>query len=89
MSTSSVTSDRTDYHVHCHCDGCAAKEMTLAAIYAEAVKAGMREICVVKHYSHELPNHTNPAWGHTLAQHAAVEETIRRLGVTRGTLATR
>jgi histidinol phosphatase-like PHP family hydrolase len=47
---------RTDYHVHCHHDICAAKDMTLAAIYAEAVKAGLQEICVVKHYSHTLPN---------------------------------
>ncbi len=25
-----VPPDRTDYHVHCHFDGCAAKDMTLA-----------------------------------------------------------
>lgn len=46
----------TDYHVHCHLDGCAAPDMTLAAIYEEAVKTGLQEICVVKHYSHALPN---------------------------------
>ena len=54
--TSPVPPERTDYHVHCRFDGCAAADMTLAAVYAEAVKAGLREICVVKHYSHELPN---------------------------------
>lgn len=48
--------ERTDYHVHCHLDGCAGKDMTLAAIYASAVATGLREICVVKHYSHALPN---------------------------------
>lgn len=53
--------DLTDYHVHCHLDGCSAREMTLAAIYAEAVKAGLREICVVKHYSQVLPNQAD-AW---------------------------
>ena len=46
----------TDYHVHCHLDGCSAPDMTLAGIYEEAVKTGLREICVVKHYSHRLPN---------------------------------
>lgn len=51
-----IPPDRTDYHVHCHLDGCAARDMTLAAIYEEAVRAGLREICVVKHYSHALPN---------------------------------
>jgi len=55
--------ERADYHVHCHLDGCAAKDMTLAAIYAAAVAAGLREICVVKHYSHELPNGAD-AWVH-------------------------
>lgn len=57
MSVAQVLNpSRTDYHVHCHRDGCAAKDMTLAAIYAEAVRAGLEEICVVKHYSHVLPN---------------------------------
>jgi histidinol phosphatase-like PHP family hydrolase len=59
--TTPVPPERTDYHVHGHFDGCAAKTMTLAAIYAEALTAGLREICVVKHYSHELPNHAD-AW---------------------------
>lgn len=63
MPPSPVPPDRTDYHVHCHYDGCAAKEMTLAAVYAEAVKTGLREICVVKHYSHELPNQAD-MWVH-------------------------
>lgn len=51
----------SDYHVHCHRDGCAAQDMTLAAIYTAAVQAGLREICVVKHYSHTLPNQGD-AW---------------------------
>lgn len=53
----------TDYHVHCHLDGCASPDMTLAAIYAEAARAGLQEICVVKHYSHELPNQAD-SWVH-------------------------
>lgn len=56
MTPITIDPKHTDYHVHCHHDGCAAKDMTLAAIYEEAVKAGLQEICVVKHYSHILPN---------------------------------
>lgn len=56
LTDTDIRPECTDYHVHCHLDGCAAKDMTLAAIYAEAVKAGLQEICVVKHYSHLLPN---------------------------------
>jgi histidinol phosphatase-like PHP family hydrolase len=33
--------------------------MTLAAVYAEAVRVGLQEICVVKHYSHDLPNRSD------------------------------
>ncbi|MBU4201063.1 MAG: hypothetical protein L6455_07375 [Kiritimatiellae bacterium] len=54
--TAQFDPELTDYHVHCHRDGCASKDMTLAAIYSEAVKTGLKEICVVKHYSHALPN---------------------------------
>lgn len=56
MTKENVPPEKTDYHVHCHLDGCAARDMTLSAIYEEAVKAGLREICVLKHYSHRLPN---------------------------------
>ncbi|NLL84524.1 MAG: hypothetical protein GX230_09850 [Lentisphaerae bacterium] len=55
-NNNSTPPECTDYHVHCHYDGCSAKDMTLAAVYESAVTAGLREICVVKHYSHELPN---------------------------------
>ena len=47
---------KCDYHVHYHVDGCAHDEMTLANIAAEAVRLGLDEICVLKHYSRELPN---------------------------------
>ena len=47
---------KCDYHVHYHADGCAHDEMTLPNIAAEAVRLGLDEICVLKHYSHELPN---------------------------------
>lgn len=52
-----IPPEQTDYHVHCAFDYCAGPEATLEAVYAEAVQAGLREICVIKHYSHELPNH--------------------------------
>ncbi len=45
-----------DYHVHYFLDGCAHEEMTLANIEREAARLGIEEVCVVKHYSHELPN---------------------------------
>lgn len=47
---------RCDYHVHYYADGCAHDEMTLPNIAAEAVRLGLDEICVLKHYSRELPN---------------------------------
>ena len=48
--------DRTDYHIHCNHDYCADSSMTLSAVYDAALEAGLQEICVLKHYSHELPN---------------------------------
>ncbi len=47
---------KCDYHVHYHVDGCAHDEMTLPNIAAEAVRLGLDEVCVLKHYSRELPN---------------------------------
>lgn len=51
-----ISSGRCDYHVHYFVDGCAHKEMTLANIEREAVRLGLEEVCVLKHYSQELPN---------------------------------
>jgi histidinol phosphatase-like PHP family hydrolase len=45
-----------DYHVHYFVDGCVHEEMTLANIEREAARLGLEEICVLKHYSQELPN---------------------------------
>ena len=45
-----------DYHVHYHLDPCAHAEMTLPNITREARRLGLAEICVLKHYSLELPN---------------------------------
>ena len=45
-----------DYHVHYFVDGCVNDEMTLANIEREAVRLGLTEICVLKHYSQALPN---------------------------------
>ena len=45
-----------DYHVHYYTDKCASPEMTLPNIIAEAQKAGLNEIAVLKHYSKSLPN---------------------------------
>ena len=45
-----------DYHVHYHLDACASKEMTLDNIVAEAIRVGLHEIAILKHYSSELPN---------------------------------
>ena len=49
-------SGKVDYHIHYFVDGCASDEMTLANIAAEAVKIGLEEICILKHYSQQLPN---------------------------------
>ena len=56
-----MLSRKCDYHVHYHLDGCANKEMTLTNIEKEAVRLGLSEICVLKHFSRELPNNKN-AW---------------------------
>lgn len=47
---------KVDYHVHYYLDGCANPEMTLPNIEREAVKMGLEEIAVLKHYSTALPN---------------------------------
>ncbi len=47
---------RVDYHVHYHVDGCVSDEMTLENTAAEAVRLGLEEICVLKHYTDRLPN---------------------------------
>ncbi len=87
MSQDAFPADKTDYHVHCHRDGCAAKDMTLSAVYAEAVKAGLREIAVVKHYSHSLPNGKDGfvSWKRTLpAEFDAFLEEFRTTPVPAG-----
>lgn len=58
-----ATPGRVDYHVHYHLDGCADGEMTLPNIAREAVRLGLEEICVVKHYSERLPN-GGEKWAH-------------------------
>jgi len=45
-----------DYHVHYFADMCAHDEMTLPNIAAEARRLGIDGVCVLKHYSHTLPN---------------------------------
>jgi len=47
---------KIDYHVHYFTDSCVADEMTLQNISAEAVRLGLEEICILKHYSKQLPN---------------------------------
>ena len=51
-----MSSGECDYHVHYFVDRCVNEEMTLANIEKEAVRLGLDEICVLKHYSQELPN---------------------------------
>lgn len=51
-----MSSGLCDYHVHYFLDGCAHEEMTLANIEREAARLDLDEICVLKHYSQELPN---------------------------------
>jgi len=52
-----------DYHVHYFADGCAQPEMTLDNIEREAARLGFDAVCVLKHYSHTLPN-GQAAWVH-------------------------
>ena len=47
---------KCDYHVHYYIDGCASDDMKLRNIEEEAIKLGLDEICVLKHYSKQLPN---------------------------------
>ena len=47
---------KCDYHVHYHLDECASDDMKLQNIEREAIKLGLDEICVLKHYSKLLPN---------------------------------
>jgi histidinol phosphatase-like PHP family hydrolase len=54
---------KSDYHVHYYADACAHAEMTLANIEREAIELGLAEVCVVKHYSRELPN-GDASWVH-------------------------
>jgi histidinol phosphatase-like PHP family hydrolase len=56
-----MSSPICDYHIHYFVDGCAHDEMTLANIEREAIKLDIKEICVLKHYSQELPN-GNDLW---------------------------
>jgi len=58
-----ITAGLSDYHVHYYADPCSHPEMTLANIDAEAVRLGLSEICVLKHYSAALPNGQD-SWVH-------------------------
>ncbi len=51
-----MSSSICDYHVHYFLDGCVHEEMTLSNIEREAIRLDLDEICVLKHYSQELPN---------------------------------
>ncbi len=51
-----VEPGHVDYHVHYHVDKCAADDMTLPNIAAEAVRLGLEDVGVLKHYSEQLPN---------------------------------
>lgn len=60
---------KVDYHVHYYLDSCAGSEMTLPEISREALRMGLEEIVVLKHYSSCLPNGKTDwvAW-HTVRQ---------------------
>lgn len=45
-----------DYHIHYFIDKCARDEMTLKNIEQISHELGLTEICVLKHYCHQLPN---------------------------------
>lgn len=47
---------KADYHIHYFADICAHDEMTLLNIETEAQRLGIEELCVLKHYSSQLPN---------------------------------
>lgn len=47
---------KVDYHVHYFLDKCASPDMTLPNIDEYAHKLGIKEVTVLKHYSHSLPN---------------------------------
>jgi len=51
-----ATPGKVDYHIHYFVDGCVHEEMTLPNIMAESAKLDLEEICVLKHYSKQLPN---------------------------------
>ncbi|MCP4177704.1 MAG: hypothetical protein GY756_08050 [bacterium] len=52
-----------DYHIHYYLDRCSNNEMTINNIEKEAVRLGLDEICIVKHYSKQLPNNKS-TWVH-------------------------
>ena len=45
-----------DYHVHYYLDKCASSDMTLPNIDDCSNKLGIKEVAVLKHYSHCMPN---------------------------------
>jgi histidinol phosphatase-like PHP family hydrolase len=45
-----------DYHIHLGVDECALPEMTFENIEEQAFQVGLKEICILKHYSLWLPN---------------------------------
>ena len=45
MTKENVPPEKTDYHVHCHLDGCAARDMTLSAIYEEGQPVCVKYAC--------------------------------------------
>lgn len=55
--------NKADYHIHYYIDKCADSSMTLPNIISKALSVGMKEICIVKHYSAEMPDGSK-AWHH-------------------------
>ncbi len=45
-----------DYHIHLCLDSCAKPEMTFENIEKVVLNVGLKEICILKHYSLYLPN---------------------------------
>ena len=61
---------RQNLHIHTTFSNCAKPEMTLAAIAAEAERAGLEEIAVVNHQNYDNPDETCIGWVETLRSQA-------------------
>jgi histidinol phosphatase-like PHP family hydrolase len=51
-----MANHRVDYHIHYYLDKCASSDMTLPKIDEYAHKLGIKEVAILKHYSHNVPN---------------------------------